>query len=330
MLEALREVKPAPAIPAEAERFDGRAQYAFKSATSEAEMLEAAREYLKAVEAAPWVADYYFNLCAILEKAKRPAEAMRACKFYLAAAPEAPDASDIRKRIAGLEYALERSRSTVTRRQSCVDMRNIYEVGSKVAVIHGRRISAKLISSLYGGVWRNQLLLADITTLPQIMTVQRFALDPIDKTFRLEDRVAGTPWFRLTIAREGRITFGGVGSTQAEIVTSIAELHQMRNAQMSGCSMGAKGDKFFVELAQGGPLAANDGAKVSGGLYFESDCAGKLLGDKPGWFPTVFVPHPQTPGVTSAQASPDAQGFRRPSADACRQAANDRLGWLAL
>ena len=85
-------IKPALAVPPEAERFEGRAHYAFKSAKSEADILDAAREYLKAVDAAPWVADYYFNLCAILEKANRPAEAIRACKFFLIAAPAAPDA----------------------------------------------------------------------------------------------------------------------------------------------------------------------------------------------------------------------------------------------
>jgi hypothetical protein len=322
------EVKPKLAIPVEAERFDGRAQYAFKSAKSEADMLEAAREYLKAVDAAPWVADYYFNLCAILEKANRPAEAMRACKLYLSAAPDAQDASDIRKRVAGLEYALERQRGAVTRRQSCMGMSDMYEVASKVAVINGRRISAKLISSLYGGVWRNQLLLADITTMPENIVSQRFGLDPIDTTFRLEDRVPGTPWFRLTIARDGRITFGGRESTQAEIVASTAEFLQMRNTQMNGCMLAAKDGKFFVELPQGGSLQTNDGARVSGGLYFETDCTGKPVGEKPGWFPAVFIPHPRTPGVTSAQADANAQGFRLAGADACRQASNDRLGWL--
>jgi tetratricopeptide (TPR) repeat protein len=322
------EVKPKPAIPSEAERFDGRAQYAFKSAKSEADMLEAAREYLKAVDAAPWVANYYFNLCMILEKANRPAEAMRACKFYLSAAPDAQDASEIRKRVAGLEYALERQRGAVTRRQSCGDMSNLYEVGSKVAVIDGRKISAKLSSALYGGVWRNQLLLTDIT-MPGNIFFQRYELDPIDKTFRLDDRVPGTPWFRLTIARDGRITLGGYGSSQAEIVTSTAELLQMRNAQMNGCTLAAKDGKFFVELAQGGSLHPKDGARMNGGLYFETDCMGKPVGEKPGWFPAVFIPHPETPGVTSAQSDSNAQGFSLASADACLKASNDGLGWLA-
>lgn len=314
------EVKPKPAIPPEAERFDGRAQYAFKSAKSEADMLEAAREYLKAVDAAPWIADYYFNLCAILEKANRPAEAMRACRFYLAAAPEAQDASDIRKRVAGLEFALERMRGSVTRRQDCVNTSSLYEVGSKVAVINGRKISAKLISSLYGGVWRNQLMLSDITAFPQIGAMQRWNLEPMDKTLQHDDRVPGTPWFRLTIGRDGHITFGGSGSAQAEIATSVAELHRMRNSQMDGCSLAQKGDKFFVELGQGGPARTNDGALVAGPMYFESDCTGKLLGEKAGWYPATLIPYPQTGS---------SQGFRSASADACRQASNDRLGWLA-
>jgi len=314
------EVKPKPAIPPEAERFDGRAQYAFKNAKSEADMLEAAREYLKAVDAAPWVADYYFNLCAILEKANRPAEAMRACRFYLAAAPDAQDASDIRKRVAGLEFALERQRGSVTRRQDCVSGSSLYVAGAKVAHINGRTISAKLISSLYGGVWRNQLMLTDITTFPQIGAIQRWNLEPIDKTLQHDDRVPGKLWFRLTIARDGGITFGGSGSPQAEIVTSSAELHQMRNAQMNGCSLAQKGAKFFVELGQGGPARTNDGALVAGPMYFESDCTGKLLGEKAGWYPVTLVPHPQTG---------HAQGFSSASADACRQASNDQLGWLA-
>jgi tetratricopeptide (TPR) repeat protein len=324
MLELLRDVNPKPATPPEAERFDGRAQYAFKNAASEAEMLEAAREYLKAVEAAPWVADYYFNLCTILEKAKRPAEAIRACKFYLAGAPDATDASEIRKRIAGLDFALERARSNVTRRKSCADNRNYYEAGAKLATINGRRISAKLISSLYGGAWRNQLMLTDMTSGGP-GSAQRKNLDPVNQVFRHDDRVPGTPWFRLVIERDGRISFGAQASAQAEIVTSIAELQRMRNEQLNGCTLAVKDGKFFLELGQGGPTAANDGAKVAGTLYFEADCTGKLLGDKPGWHPTLFVPW----GESAPDEGTDL-AVRRAPADACRRASNDRLGWLAL
>ena len=323
------EIKPTPAVPPEAEEFEGRAQYAFKNARSEAEMLDAAREYMKAVDTAPWVAGYYFDLCTILEKANRPTEAIRACKLYLTAAPEAPDARDVRKRVAGLDYALERLRSNVSRRRECMTMTDIYGTGDKVAMIGASKISIKLVSSLYYGTWRNQLMISDITTLPNNIAIQRYELSPIDKTFQLEDRVQGTPYYRLTITSDGRITFGGHGSVQAEIVTSIAELHKLRNTQMDSCLIATKNGKFFVLLAQGGGLSPNDGAKMNGGLAFESNCKGELLGEKPGWFPVLLVPHPETPGVSREQASWAAQGFSPASSDACQQASNNGLGWLA-
>ncbi len=104
-------LKPAPALPQEAERFEGRAQFAFKNAKSSADYLDVAREYEKAIAAAPWVAGYYSDLCTIYEKAEKYAEAKQSCEFFLASAPSALDASDARKRIAGLEFAMEKSQT---------------------------------------------------------------------------------------------------------------------------------------------------------------------------------------------------------------------------
>lgn len=312
-------IKPASALPPEAERFDGRAQMAFKSAKSEADMLDAAREYLKAVDAAPWVADYYFNLCAILEKANRPAEAMRACKLYLIAAPAAPDAGDARKRVAGLEYVVERMGANMRSRDECLGFSDMYESGAKVANIGTSRISVKLISPMYGGVPRNQLLIYDITNgRPNFG--QRFNLDPVDQNFRLEDRVDGTPWYRLTISGDGRVTFGSAGAAQAEIVTNIVELQQSRVDQMKRCAIAKKDGKYYVGLAQGGPPKSSiDGAFVAGYLMFSSDCSGTLLGDKLGWLPEMFVPYGENAGT---------QGFTLVSASDCAQSAGGSLGWL--
>jgi hypothetical protein len=317
IIKLATEIKTALAVPLEAERYEGRAQYAFKNAKTETEMLDSAREYLKAVDAAPWVAGYYYDLCTILEKANRPAEAIRACKFYLAATSDGQDASAVRKRVAGLDFALERKRDAFARRQDCNDYKALYEAGNRVAVINGLKISVKLISSLYGGVWRNQLMLNWTRPSGNIMT-QRYNLDPVDKTLQLEDSVPGAPYYRLTIASNGRITFGSSGSPQAEVVTSIAELHQLRNAQLNGCYITTKGGKFFVELAQGGPRKTNDGGLVAGNMYFEADCSGNLLGEKPGWFPAVFISY-----------SDKAVVFDLASADACLKSSSNQLGWLS-
>ena len=108
ILELAPKLQPQPAVPPEAEHFEGRAKYMFKDAKSNTDMLDAAREYLKALEVAPWIANYYYDLCLILERSNRPFEAQRACEFYLVAAPEAEEASDVRMRIAGFGVQMER------------------------------------------------------------------------------------------------------------------------------------------------------------------------------------------------------------------------------
>jgi tetratricopeptide (TPR) repeat protein len=109
IIKYVQTMKPAPAIPLEAEKFEGRAEFAFKNAKSEADFLDAASEYGKALLIAPWAGPYYFNQGFAYEKAGMPAEAKRSFEFYLLAVPNAPDARDVRKRIAGLEYAAEKA-----------------------------------------------------------------------------------------------------------------------------------------------------------------------------------------------------------------------------
>lgn len=104
-------LRPAPAVPEEAIKYEGRAQFAFKNAESPADVLSAAREYEKAVAIAPWVPGYYADLCTIYEKAKDYANAKRNCEFFLASSPPAQEANDVRKRIAGLEFAMEKANS---------------------------------------------------------------------------------------------------------------------------------------------------------------------------------------------------------------------------
>jgi hypothetical protein len=108
VIKLAKELRPAPVVPEEAERYLGRAQYAFKNAKSEADFISAAREYMKAVEAAPWVADYYYDLCVILESANRYKEAANACRFFIKAIePQSDEAREARKKLGGLEYAME-------------------------------------------------------------------------------------------------------------------------------------------------------------------------------------------------------------------------------
>jgi len=109
IIKHVQAMKPAPAVPIEAEKFEGRAEFAIKSAKTEADFLDAAKEYEKALLIAPWVPAYYFNQGIAFEKSGKLKEAKRSLEFYLLAAPNAQDAREVRKRTAGLEYAMEKA-----------------------------------------------------------------------------------------------------------------------------------------------------------------------------------------------------------------------------
>lgn len=108
-------LKPSPALPDAAISFEGRAQFAFKSAKSEGDFLTAAREYEKAVAIAPWVPGYYTDLCTIYEKAGKFEDAKRHCGFYLSGLADPGQITDVKRRIAGLEFGIEQANSPQAR-----------------------------------------------------------------------------------------------------------------------------------------------------------------------------------------------------------------------
>ena len=110
-------MKPAPAVPDEGIRFEGRGQYAFKAAKTEADALAAAQEYEKAVAAAPWVLGYYSDLCTIYDKAGKPADAKRNCSFYLIGLSDPDRITDTKRRIAGLEFGIEKAAGDAAKAQ---------------------------------------------------------------------------------------------------------------------------------------------------------------------------------------------------------------------
>ena len=115
--EALREkivkqalaMDPKPKVPDDVALHEGAAEYALKNAKSVADFADAAQEYEKALLIAPWLAADYLACGAAYEKEGEFAPAIRCFKFYLLAAPDAPDAYEMRKRIGGLAYAAEKA-----------------------------------------------------------------------------------------------------------------------------------------------------------------------------------------------------------------------------
>lgn len=103
------EIKPPPAVSDEAIRYEGRGQFAFANAKSEDDFLEAAKEYEKAVTVAPWIQGYYSDLCKIYEKAGKLEDAKRHCGFYLIGLSDPAQITDVKRRIAGLEFGIEKA-----------------------------------------------------------------------------------------------------------------------------------------------------------------------------------------------------------------------------
>lgn len=115
IIRLAQEITPAPAVPDSAIEFEGRAQFAFKSAKSEADYLAAAREYEKAVAAAPWVSGYYSDLCAIYEKANRLEDARVNCELYLLGVTDASQTMDGKRRLAGIKFGIEQANNISAR-----------------------------------------------------------------------------------------------------------------------------------------------------------------------------------------------------------------------
>lgn len=99
-------LKPAPALPSEAERRMVRGSTAFKGATSVTGYQDAAKEFEQATLAAPWYDDAYFNLGVSQDKAENYEAALRSLKLARLASPES---KEIQTLIYEVEYRQEKA-----------------------------------------------------------------------------------------------------------------------------------------------------------------------------------------------------------------------------
>lgn len=100
-------MKPAPAVPEDAERSVVRGAAFFQKASDNSGYKKAIVEFEAAANAAPWLAVAYYNLGVAQEKAGLYPEAIQSLKFYLMAAPDAKNARDVRNKIYALEVDVE-------------------------------------------------------------------------------------------------------------------------------------------------------------------------------------------------------------------------------
>lgn len=108
IIKHVQTMSPAPAVPEEAKRYLARGKAAFKGAKETIEFNESAEEFKKALLAAPWLADGYYNLGIVQDKAGQYAAAMENLRLYTTAAPNASDLEKVKELIYEIEYRKEK------------------------------------------------------------------------------------------------------------------------------------------------------------------------------------------------------------------------------
>jgi tetratricopeptide (TPR) repeat protein len=102
-------LKPALALPEEAERHMAYGTAAFTGAKSPADYKEAVKEFEQATLAAPWHGDAYFNLGVAQDKAENYEAALRSLNLARLASP---DSKDIKTLIYQVEYRNKKAQAT--------------------------------------------------------------------------------------------------------------------------------------------------------------------------------------------------------------------------
>jgi len=266
------QVNPRPAVPEEAEKLAGAAELMLRTAKSVEDYAAAGAKYGKALLIAPWVAAYFFNHATLEEKAGEVTNGKASLELYLLAAPDATDASEVRKRIGGLDYLLEKKRKA-TDLSGEMDRNGLYARGGVSLAfelpggsIRTRRISLKILTRLQNGALVEKLGVFDFTEGGSI-DGNVIDLLPIQKVVTLNGIE-----FLLVLRADGAIEFGLASSTAPEIKTSTSELYRKRRDQiLSEGPLIQKYRKYFRYIGQGGSTAYH--------LYFSADEAGNIIGD---------------------------------------------------
>jgi tetratricopeptide (TPR) repeat protein len=139
IIKHVQTMKPAPAIPEEARRYLVRGKAAFKGAKEARDFNDAAEEFKKALLYAPWLAEGYYNLGIVQDKAGLYADAMQSLTFYLMAAPNAPDAEKVKELIYEIEYRKDKAAKELPRQAVSSPKQSTFD--DLLRKIDGRRYS---------------------------------------------------------------------------------------------------------------------------------------------------------------------------------------------
>lgn len=140
IIRHVQAIRKAPAVPEEAERFMARGTAAVRAAKDVNDFKDAAAEFEKATLTAPWLASAYYNLGISQDRAGMYADAIRNLKLYLLAAPDAPDAKQVKTLIYEIEYRQEKAAKESS--PEAIAARQQREYAEWLGRIDGRRYTA--------------------------------------------------------------------------------------------------------------------------------------------------------------------------------------------
>lgn len=315
--------RPGPVIPREAQAAAGRAAYIFKNAKSVDDILSAAKEYLTAIEMAPWVANFYFNLCTVLEKTPYSQQALHACKLYLAAAPNAPDAADMQQRIAGLQYAADRDKAQMRQRTAQIKhlgLEDLYRYGGMSAKISGKDIAVKLMVDWYSAPPKYQIYVAcfqsgqvygDIHDLVSTDSWIDLCLPVVNMHLAIKPEGEGFIELSDTSGGSFRTTFNELFRVKQTTMTNAVMFH----------TIGDDGERYYLPYVQGG-----EDLKHRGWVMYESDCKGNLLKQDPRALPDDFISSEAIKNGGLGRFSPEMDDLK-PNADVCAREFSSKTGY---
>ncbi|MCL5669637.1 MAG: hypothetical protein M1392_06740 [Gammaproteobacteria bacterium] len=154
IIEVAAKLKPAPVVPEEVTRLMARARAAVGAAKDQQGFERAANEFRQALKLAPWLADAYYNLGVVLDKAEKYPEAIKNLKLYLHARRDAPDAKQVQELIYEVEYRQEESRRAgVEKKSATTDLSALS--GAWAVELAGQMWRDLASSRAYRGAWIN-------------------------------------------------------------------------------------------------------------------------------------------------------------------------------
>lgn len=140
IIRHVQAMKRAPAIPEDAERYMARGMAAVRTAKDANDFKDAVTEFEKATLTAPWLASAYYNLGISQDRAGMYADAIRNLKLYLLAAPDAPDAKQVKTLIYEIEYRQEKAAKESS--PEAIAARQQREYAEWLGRLDGRRYTA--------------------------------------------------------------------------------------------------------------------------------------------------------------------------------------------